>query len=132
MHLCINRVEKCTQERSLLQVEGSARLSPHVRLRFLLTSGWRFAGQRNLSEGKLQTLMNKLHRLACYRLKAGSQHFMARQNRVERRLQRRFMQRSADTHCQRDYVCSIGLNELIEKPEALLSKRKRQALGTLH
>src|SRR5581483_54310 len=132
MHLCVNRVKERAQERSLLQVEGSARLSPHVRLRFLLTSGCRLAGQRNLSEGKLQTLMNKLHRLACYCLKAGSQHLVTRHDRIESSLQRHFLQWSVNTESQGDDIRRFVGQELIKEPEALLGKRKRQMLRSRH
>src|SRR5579885_304237 len=132
MHLLLNRVKECAQEWSFVQVERCARFSTHVRLRFPLAGRWRLAVQGNLSERQFQMLMNDLHWFTLYRVKASSQHFMTRQNRAEGCLQRCFMQWSVDTHCQRDYVCSVSLNELIEEPEALLGKRKWEVFGAWH
>ncbi|SAL72030.1 hypothetical protein AWB70_07466 [Caballeronia cordobensis] len=116
----------CAQQRPVLKIEraGGFDLREAAHLRII--------GKCNQRQRDPQLRSDALHSLTVVLRERCSQALMTRHERIQGILECRYIERSAQTHGDRNVIGGLSGIELFEEPQTFLCKRQRQLRRTRH
>ncbi|SAL72687.1 hypothetical protein AWB70_07563 [Caballeronia cordobensis] len=115
-----------TQQRTVLKIEGAGGFGLREAADLLII------GKYNQRQRDPQFRSDALHSLPVVLRERCAQAFVTRHERIQGILEGRYIERSAQTHGDRNVIGGLSRIELLKEPQTFLCERQRQLRRTRH